>query len=240
MEILARFALGRGEKLPKPKAVILTAEPLYEHQRTLIQNVLGANVFNQYGARETGLIGTECQHGSIHLNILSGIIEVEPFSNNKDNTKSFGDIVVTDLGNYAMPFIRYKIGDVGELSSDVCPCGIGLPVLRSLDGRTTDVFTLPDGSLVPGVSLTGRVMGANPRVKQLQIIQEDISRIRVNIIEAENFTNQDFMSLKQNIRNYFPENVDIEFLFVKELEKEKSGKIRFCANRIIKNNQDIT
>jgi phenylacetate-CoA ligase len=240
MEILARFALERGEKLPKPKAIILTAEPLYEYQRTLIQNVFKASVFNQYGARETGLIGTECQHGSIHLNILSGVIEVVPFRNNKDDSKGFGEIVVTDLANYAMPFIRYKIGDVGELSSDVCPCGIGLPLLRSLDGRTTDVFSLPDGSLVPGVSLTGRVVSANPGVKQLQIIQEEIGRIRVNIIKAENFTNQDLLSLKQNLRNYFPENVDIEFVFVADLEKDESGKIRFCANRILKNKQDIT
>ena len=240
MEILARFAFERGEKLPRPKAIILTAEPLYDYQRTLIQNVFRASVFNQYGARETGLIGTECRHGSIHLNILSGVIEVEPFSDNKDDTKGFGEIVVTDLANYAMPFIRYKIGDVGELFSDACPCGIGLPVLRSLDGRTTDVFTLPDGSLVPGVSLTGRVMGANPRVKQLQIIQEEISRIRVNIIKAENFTDQDLVSLKKNLRNYFPENVDIDFLFVADLEKDKSGKIRFCANRILKNKQDIS
>jgi len=240
MEILARFALERGEKLPGLKAIILTAEPLYDYQRTLIQNVFKTSVFNQYGARETGLIGTECQHGSIHLNILSNVIEIEPFSNNKSDNKGFGEILVTDLANYAMPFIRYKNGDVGELSSNVCPCGIGLPVLRSLDGRTTDVFTLPDGSLVPGVSLTGRVIGANPRVKQLQIIQEEISRIRVNIIKTEDFTNQDFLSLKQNLRNYFPENVDIDFLFVTDLEKDKSGKIRFCANRILKNNQDIT
>jgi phenylacetate-CoA ligase len=105
-------------------------------------------------------------------------------------------------------------------------------LLNSLDGRTTDVFALPDGSLVPGVSLTGRVVNANPRIKQLQIIQEEINQIRVNIIKAENFTNQDFLNLKQNLRNYFPENVDIDFLFVADLEKEKSGKIRFCANRV--------
>jgi phenylacetate-CoA ligase len=238
MEILARFALERGERLPRPKAIIVTAEPLYDYQRILIQNVFKTSVFNQYGARETGLIGTECQHGSIHLNILSHIIEVLPFTNNKDNNEGFGEILVTDLANYAMPFIRYKIGDVGELSSDVCLCGIGLPLLKSLDGRTTDVFTLPDGSLVPGVSLTGRVMGDNPRIKQLQIIQEEIARIRVNVIKAENFANQDFMSLKQNLRNYFPETVDIDFSFVAELEKEKSGKIRFCANRILRNKRD--
>jgi phenylacetate-CoA ligase len=231
MEILARFALERGYKLPNAKAIILTAEPLYESQRSLIEGVFCTKVYNQYGSRETGLLATECNYGGMHLNIISNVVEVIQNDGGKDSD-AIGEIIVTDLANYAMPFIRYKIRDIGSLSGDVCPCGCGLPLLNSLDGRTTDVFALPDGSLVPGVSLTGRVVNANPRIKQLQIIQEEINQIRVNIIKAENFTNQDFLNLKQNLRNYFPENVDIDFLFVADLEKEKSGKIRFCANRV--------
>jgi phenylacetate-CoA ligase len=231
MEILARFALERGYRMPKAKAIILTAEPLYKSQRSLIESVFHTKVYNQYGSRETGLLATECDHGGMHLNIISNVIEVIQNDRGKDSD-AIGEIIVTDLANYGMPFIRYKIGDIGSLSSGTCPCGSGLPLLNSLDGRTTDVFVLPNGSLVPGVSLTGRVVNANPHIKQLQIIQEEISQVRVNVVKADNFTDQDLVNLKKNLRNYFPENVDIDFLFVADLEKEKSGKIRFCANRV--------
>ena len=120
-----------------PTCVITTSEVLTDYHRELIGNVFQCRVYNEYGCGETGTIAHECEFGSMHINAENVIVEIVR-DGEVVNDGEVGDIVVTDLNNFAMPLIRYNLKDIGYIDSEPCPCGRGLPILgRSLKAGLT-------------------------------------------------------------------------------------------------------
>ena len=126
----------QGEKLEPITVgkIFCTAEKLSEGTRNTLEEVFSGEVFNLYNTREHGCIGFECRkHNGFHIDI--GNVHVEIMEDGKPVPAGQpGEIVVTDLLNYGMPFIRSRIGDRGALSPEPCDCGINLPLLSSLEG----------------------------------------------------------------------------------------------------------
>ncbi len=113
---LARFARSRRLRCHSPQGVVTTAEKLYPHQRSMIEDAFGARVYDRYGCQEAMMLAGECDaHNGLHMNIDNYVIEIL-----KDGTEApageSGEIVFTDLNNYSMPFIRYKNGDLAAKS----------------------------------------------------------------------------------------------------------------------------
>jgi len=100
------------------------------------------------------------------------------------------------------------------------------------DVDTTDVFYLPDGSKVPGVSLTNRVVKEIPGVEQMQVIQEELDHVQINYVPGTTFSAADLDFLTTKLRNFFPPSVRLTFQKVDRIEREPSGKTRFCICRI--------
>ena len=99
-------------------------------------------MFNTYALCEIMSIAAECERRcGMHINSENILLEtaLPPESGPSD-------ILVTDLHNYATPFVRYAIGDIGLLSDDSCPCGRCLPLLASVVGRTLDTLQTADGN----------------------------------------------------------------------------------------------
>jgi phenylacetate-CoA ligase len=121
-------------KLPAVKAVISTGECLYEFQRSLLTKVFQAPVIDEYGCQETGISGFTCpEAGQLHLDSDRCLYEIID-----------GELVSTDLFNETMPMIRYRCGDVLEISSNPCTCGRPGPTAKVL-GRVEDrIYTLQD------------------------------------------------------------------------------------------------
>ena len=147
---LYQFAtfLSDNDLIPKwnLKGIIASAEMLHPHYRALAEIVFKAKVYNRYGGREVGLIGMECAEGRMHINCRDLYLEID----SPDPYSEPGEILITQLNNYATPFIRYRIGDIGMLSDEVCPCGNSLPILAELLGRTTATFRTRMGTLIHG------------------------------------------------------------------------------------------
>ena len=141
----ARFIFENGLK---PwwdlKGIISSAEMLHPHYRDLAETVFSTKVYNRYGGREVGLIAMECAEGRMHINCRDLYLEID----SPDPYTQPGDILITQLNNYAMPFIRYRIGDIGLLSDELCRCGSPLPVLVELLGRSTATFRTRTGTLI--------------------------------------------------------------------------------------------
>jgi phenylacetate-CoA ligase len=215
-----------------PATVITTAEPLLPHQRRLIEETLGCPVFEHYGTREFGLIAAECEiHQGMHLNPAAAYVEFVPVEGAE--VEGLHEILATDLLNYGMPLIRYRINDCTFLGPEECTCGRGYPLLRQIVGRTMDNFLLPSGDVVPGVSLQNRVIQVCPGLKKIQVIQDSLTEFRLRFVPGDSFSPEDLRVLRGRLDHYFGHAVRWTFEKVEEIERERSGKTRLCVSHVM-------
>jgi phenylacetate-CoA ligase len=223
---------GPGGLFPELKAIVSTAEPLYDFQREKLEKVFSCDVYDRYGSREAGLMATECpQAHAMHINTEGVYLEVvakgKPAGENE-----IGELLVTDLLNTAMPFIRYQIKDLGALSQEVCKCGCELPLMNSITGRTADVVVLPDGRFFAGITFTISSIKDSPGIKQLQVIQEELAKFTIKYVPTETFTENDLIALRRNFGAILGEAVELSLERVDEIPRDPSGKTRFCISKV--------
>lgn len=217
-----------------PKAVVTHAETLFDFQRRLIESVFSCRVFNFYGSREIDPIAQECEeHSGLHIDAEDLIIE---FVRGGENV-SFGEegeITITDLNNYAMPFIRYNIGDVGIPTGERCACGRGLPLIRELKGRLCDLIVTKDGGIVPGLffNLPAPYIFKNYEwIRQYQIIQPSREKLLIRMVKSAEPKNEDLTYLINGVRKYLGD-VEVETEFVESIPSAPSGKHRFIISHV--------
>jgi phenylacetate-CoA ligase len=230
--LFARFLETEGLNGIRPRGIISTCMVLHDFERETIERVFDCRVTNRYGCEEVSLIACECPEGNMHLNCDTLIVEFirdgKPVPPGEP-----GAIVVTDLTNYGMPFIRYKVGDVGVPSAKTsCPCGCTYPIMESLEGRVADYVVTPDGNYISGISLTENFAMHLPGVKQMQIVQESIERLVFRIVKGESFTEQTIGDIDRLARERFGNQMQYQLEYVESIQSESSGKYRFCISKI--------
>ena len=233
---LYRFAkfLERNEiKGINPKSIISSAEVLYDYQKELIESVFQCRVFNRYGCREFGAIAQECsQHSGIHINAEHVYVECLKGDGEPTAPGESGELVITDLNNYGMPFIRYRIGDIGVLSNRKCDCGRGLPMLEKVEGRTFDIVVGTNGRAVGGTFWTLFLRTAIEGIKQFQVVQEAMNEINIKLVTDESFDESQIATLIKKIREYVGEDMEVNFQIVDKIPTTKSGKFRFVISKV--------
>ena len=224
----ARFIFENGLK-PRwgLKGIISSAEMLHPHYRDLAETVFSTKVYNRYGGREVGLIAMECSEGRMHINCRDLYLEIE----SPDPYTIPGDILITQFNNYAMPFIRYRIGDIGRLSDEMCPCGSDLPILAELLGRSTATFRTRTGTSIHGGYFTQQfynVIG----VEQFQLIQEGFKHCVLKLVINTQWTEAARRYMVQKIQGALGADVIVTVKFVKEIPLPTSGKRAFTISRL--------
>ena len=141
-----------------------------------------------------------------------------------------GRIMVTDLHNYAMPFVRYEVGDIGMLTDEPCVCGRGLPVLKSIEGRITDIIILSNGVTL-SLHLITRIFKNCP-VKQYQLIQVAKDELLVRVVKDINYSERDTESIMSILRYHVGEEIKIELEFYDKIPSGQNSKYRFVLSRI--------
>jgi len=218
-------------KMPYLKSASVTAEPLLSYHRFTIEEVLGFRIFNWYGSRELGRVASECEiHNGLHINEPCVYVEIIPDS---ELPEGYGHLVITDLLNYATPFIRYRTGDIAAFKDETCPCGKSLRMLSKIEGRTADVILLPNGKKIPGVSLTNRIIKGFEEFVELQIIQKNYLNFVVKYVKGRSFSNSSLENFVIKLCEFFDIKVEVEFIEVEKLDREKSGKVRFVKNEMV-------
>jgi phenylacetate-CoA ligase len=155
---LARFAQhveATGARVAPVSGVFTTAETLHPGQRADIERVFGARAFDLYGSSEVQNIASECAEGGMHVNSDFAVVEAGA----PDLPGGPRPLIVTSLRSYAMPFIRYRNEDCGELDGGACPCGSGFPLMKLRIARVSDSFVLPGGRVVHGEYFTHLMYG---------------------------------------------------------------------------------
>lgn len=209
LRLVAETMVDKGIEDVHLKALVSWGEVLDEPARRLLESSFGCEVFNSYGANEVGSLAWECKRKEgLHIGSDFVILEVmrdgEPV-----NPHEPGEIVVTGLLNYAMPVIRYRLGDVGILDDERCSCGRGFPLLKSVEGRIVDCLSLPDGRTLSPKSIMNAVQGT-PGVSRYRVVQESETRVTVELMRRKNDPEVSIDELTARCSEVLGDAVDVE------------------------------
>ncbi len=228
----ARFCKRRDVIPFSPKSIITGAEKLHPFQRELISEVFRCPVFNTYGSREFMLMASECdQHNGLHVHMENILIEILHPNGSPAEPGEIGDIVVTDLHNYGMPFIRYKIGDMGMWAKEPCSCGCAHPLLKDIVGRSLDMLYGVDGRRVPG-EFFPHMLKDFPIIRQFQVVQKKRDQLLIKLILCDRQSNWGQSEVEREIKQIMGEGMKCKFEIVDEIPLTRTGKFRVTLSEI--------
>jgi phenylacetate-CoA ligase len=233
--LFSEYLKKEGIDFIHPKAILTTAEMLYAHQRKSIEITFNCKIFDYYSGRDTSLQAAECsEHNGYHMSIENAVVEFIK-ENNSVSPGETGKLILTDLCNYAMPLIRYEIGDLGSPSDEGCSCGRHLPLMKSIKGRIFDYIITPEGKQIPGEYFHCLIIDLNIQcIKEFQIVQKTINKLTVYILKNQNEKINDVDRFITQIQKDVGERVEIELLYVSSIKRTPSGKLRHVISDIHK------
>jgi phenylacetate-CoA ligase len=231
---IARHAERRGVDMTDLGVAVafVTSEKLYDHQREAIERVFACRVANGYGGRDAGFIAHECPSGKLHISAEDIIVETVDLHGFPTAPGTPGEIVVTHLATADYPFIRYRTGDIGVLDNERCECGRGLPVLREIQGRSTDFVVAEDGTVMHGLALI-YVLRDLQGLESFKIVQESRERTRVLLVPGADFDPGCVANIRTAFRARLGAQVDVQTEIVAELQAERSGKFRYVVSHVV-------
>lgn len=231
---IARHAERRGQKLDdlSIKVAFVTSERLYPEQREDIRRVFGCRVANGYGGRDAGFIAHECPEGGMHIAAEGVIVEIVDREGKVQPAGTAGEIVVTHMSTQSFPFIRYRTGDVGVLDERTCTCGRGLPLIKEIQGRTSDFIIARDGTVMHGLALI-YVLRDLPGIAKFKIVQESLDHTRVLLVTEPDFDRGSAARIQTAMAQRLGAGVSIDVEFVSDIPAEASGKYRYVISKAV-------
>lgn len=221
-ELMLKRKLRIGISL---KAVVSTAETLHDFQREIIEEAFKCPVADEYGARDGGIIAYQCKEGSMHISCENVYVEfVDSVSFEPVTMNESGIILLTDLNNYVMPRLRYRVGDLGAPSDKICPCGISLPVLARLEGREADMFVTVDGRYVHGHAFN-KLSRSLRSIKKFQIIQDSPDYAQVLLVLHKPNNDDEVPKFRDLAEELLP-GTHFDISIVDDISVSASGKYR--------------
>ncbi len=225
LDYLAQYIGARGGLGFRPKALMSSAQTLPRKSRDLIESAFGCKVFDKYGSREFSGIAYESDGHNGHLVVAEGYIVELLVDGRPARPGETGEVVITDLNNYCMPFIRYRIGDLAEaLDDSPSTCGRGLPRIGDIQGRVQSIIQGTDGHFVPGTFFAHALKEYDYAIKQFQVVQEEAGAIRFRLVKAARYSDDTLDEVKALIRQYLGETLRIDVEFVDNIELVRTGK----------------
>jgi phenylacetate-CoA ligase len=228
----AEFCKNRRITRIKPRATISSGERIFPHQADIIREVFRAPLFDRYGSNEFATVAQECdRHRGLH--VFSDVLHVEVIheSGRPAQSGEVGELVVTDLLNFYMPFVRYRTGDLAVPTARTCSCGRGLPLLDRIEGRTFDAVVTADGRSTGGFFWTylSRLV---PGIRQFQIEQRERSGVIFRIVPGPEWKDEYRRELEEKIKENMGRGFGVHFEIVQEIPLTRAGKFRFISSKL--------
>jgi len=235
---IAQHVNRTGCRIHRPAAVITAGGTLLPPMREAIGRAFRTPVVNLYGSREMGDMACECpEMAGLHLSCNSHRVEVLDEAG-RSVVDEDGDLIVTSLHNHAMPFIRYRIGDRGCLSSVPCPCGRPHQLLKSVSGRGMEAFLRRDGAVISPIYLITAVGGlVEPTlVRRVQFVQKDHERVVVKLVKAEGADpaalERHCERIRAKLRTVMGATCEVRFEQVGDIPRTASGKYLYTVSEV--------
>lgn len=228
--LIARKMQENGITDIQPRVLIGSAEALTDKARKFIDSTFGVEIYDQFGCVEVGRSAWECEeHNGWHMDMDALAMEFV-----KDNEQvasgEEGRLLYTSLYNYAMPLIRYDVGDLCIPTDEMCPCGRGLPLIKHIEGRTDNFVTTPDGRVFSPIIWT-ILMRAILGIAQYRIVQESKSEFTVQLVKDNDFSSKTVSQIKNAIKKALGD-VQVKIELMEELPRDKTGKLRSVISKV--------
>lgn len=207
-------------KLPL-RVIFVTSEILHPNDREHIENVFNCKVANEYGSSDGGNFAQECPNGGMHIQ------EESVFGWTNDNN----EWIITEYHNFLMPMVNYQINDRVFLSKCGCSCGRGLRVIDRIEGRSGDMILKPDGDYLSQYTIYYifeelNDVGFGDAIKKYRVVQSK-NTFTVYVVKSSNYSPDAIKYIEVQMYKKIGDSINIEFVFVDEIKREKSGKLRF-------------
>jgi len=231
--LLAREIEKRGN-LFHPRCIWSNGELLDARSRERINLVFETETFDGYGCIEAGYIAWECtEHAGYHINIDSVVTEFVKDGQYVDHEEP-GEVIVTPLWNYAMPLIRYRVGDIASPSKELCPCGRGLPLMNMIEGRFDDCIVLPSGRIVSPLVMADYFENIEG-IAEYRIIQERKDNLIIQIVPKEEYEDDMFLLLRNRFAEKLGAHIKLNIEIIDHIPT--SGKLRRIVSKCLPREQ---
>jgi phenylacetate-CoA ligase len=236
LELLARYLLHCGRPGIWCDAVVTGAEALAPSQRALMERAFGCPVFNRYGSSEAGFIAHECGQNPGHqLHVNAELLWLEFIRNGRPvQHGELGEVVLTEFTNRAMPLIRYRTHDVGSPGQpgETCPCGRGLPLVSSIEGRVDDLFYLPSGEVVVS-HVWHEIFADQEFVTAYRVTQQRKDLVEVELVlRRDHLSPHGYRALQQWVESFLP-GCSVVWREVDEIRPGVGGKRRSSHSMVV-------
>jgi phenylacetate-CoA ligase len=240
ISFLCQYARARGLDLRGRgiRTVFVTGEVLFPYQRDLISETLDCPVANGYGGRESGFIAHECPQGGMHILADSMVVEILNSDGRLAKEGEPGEIVITDLASREVPFLRYKTGDIGVLSSRKCPCGRPLPLFERIEGRTTDSIVAPDGRVLHALSVI-YVLREIEGIERFRIRQQSPDRFHIQLVTNECYQAASESLIRAGLEQRLRASLNVRIEYLPAFPPEASGKFRQVISDVLPDNVSV-
>jgi phenylacetate-CoA ligase len=210
----------------RPRLVMIGGEVATPAMRLRIREAFAAPLYETYGSHECPLVAWECRHsGDLHTCDDGVLVEVIQAGRPAEPGER-GEVVLTNLHAYAMPFLRYRIGDLAT-RADGCRCGLPFGSIGEIQGRMIDYFPLPDGRLLhPYEIVTRLVWGPGEWLKQYQLVQERRDRVVLYAVTDGTPSAERVEGIGRTVRPLLGPAVEFEVQVVERIPLDATGKLR--------------
>jgi phenylacetate-CoA ligase len=230
---VAEYLTSSGETPIKPRLVIVGGEVLTSIMKRRLTEVFGAPVRQVYASHEFPLLASECtETGELHTCDDGVILEVLHQGRPAPPGEQ-GEAVVTNLRAFAMPFIRYRLGDIITMGEEQCRCGRPFSTIRHVQGRTIDTFSLPDGRVIhPYQLLSTFIAGNDSWIRQYQLLQEQRDRIVLRVVPTEAAVSEQLSQVEQAVRPLLGPGVEFRIQLLDQIPLDHTGKFRSARSLV--------
>jgi len=213
----------KGIAFPQLREVRTLSELLPPETRELCRAVWGLKIVDMYSTQEVGYLAFQCpEHEHYHVQAESVLLEVLDDEGRPCGPGAVGQVVVTPLLNFAMPMIRYAVGDLAEVG-EPCPCGRGLPVLKRILGRVRDMLAYPDGR--KGWPLLGDMYYKEiPEIRQFQMVQHAVDDIEIRLVADRRLTGIEEAKLAEWLHYRSGHAFPVRITYHQEIPRSAGGK----------------
>lgn len=234
LDLLARYVTARPDRAPKIGAVMSSAQTLPVGSRKRIEDAFRCRVFDKYGSREFSGIAYECDAHQGHHVVSEGYIVEILRDGRPAKPGELGEVVITDLNNACMPFLRYRIGDLAVAMDDAvpCPCGRGMPRIGDVEGRVQSIVRGANGAYLPGTFFAHYFKELDHAVRRYQIIQEREGAMTLKLVAASRWSAEELEKILTTMKQYLGQDMVVDVEMVESIELVRTGKTNAVISKV--------